>query len=327
MIYDSTAKDACFVDGRPPEGLQELLTWAQAKLPEHPEWRLISARRKLGRTLFEIEEDTPSGPSRLIGKSGNSERAATLFKTLAALRQAGFAPPALHTVPKPVAFIAERGFVLQEKIPGDQVARLIVTGDDVARSAANRAAAWLARLHGCSVPATPSKPDVTAVSTWARDLAEALPNEAVRVLEIERAILRELDAAPSPLLPSHGDFHPMNIFIAEKRVTGIDIDKYALREPEADIGWFLMQTAAMGFFETGSFACTEQPRSTFVERYEIEAGQAIRSNRAALYVAMAFLRNLHFELVLLKTGRVQYADPFLSSAASAILEGNLHFES
>jgi hypothetical protein len=37
-----------------------------------------------------------------------------------------------------------------------------------------------------------------------------------------------------------------------------------------------------------------------------------------MYIAMAFLKNLHFELVLLKTGRKQYADPWLTGATTAI---------
>ena len=40
-------------------------------------------------------------------------------------------------------------------------------------------------------------------------------------------------------------------------------------------------------------------------------------------MAMAFLKNLHFELVLLKTGRMEYAKPWLKGAA-AILKGDLY---
>ncbi len=327
MLYDTTAEDACFVEGRPPDGIEDLLSWARSRVPGRPPWRLISARRKLGRVLFEIEEQNPSGGRRLIGKFGNSERAATLFRTLSALRDAGFAPPALYTVPEPIAFVHERGFVLQEKVPGDQVADLLIKSADDARQAAVHAAIWLSRLHGCSVPAAPSTLDVEAVHKWASDLATALPDEAGRIAEIAKAIFRELETPLSGTVPCHGDFHPMNLFIADKRVTGIDIDKFALHEPESDISWFLMQTAAVGFFKNASFECTAEARRRFLESYESETRQPIRTPRASLYVAMAFLKNLHFELVLLKTGRIEYAEPFLSAAASVILGGDLHFES
>jgi hypothetical protein len=101
------------------------------------------------------------------------------------------------------------------------------------------------------------------------------------------------------------------------------MDKFGLREPESDLGWFLMQTAAFGFFERGSFDCTDVARRMFVEQYEGKVGRLVRSERLAMYMAMAFLKNLHFELVLLKTGRNYYADPWLSGAECAI-DGNLH---
>jgi len=41
---------------------------------------------------------------------------------------------------------------------------------------------------------------------------------------------------------------------------------------------------------------------------------------------MAFLKNLHFELVLLKTGQTEYAEPWLSAASDAILDHNLHVD-
>jgi len=327
MLYDLTANDACFREGRPPAGIDELLSWARSRLGDRPPWRLISARRKMGRTLFEIEEDTPSGPRRLIGKIGKSERAGTLYRTLQALRRAGFAPPARYTVPEPVAFIDERGFVLQEKVAGTQAAVLLSSGGDAGCAAARDCAAWLAALHECRLPAAASEIDAHDVWTWANDLASACPSAAGRIRAVADAIFSEIGQKATDPLPSHGDFHPMNVFISgAERVTGIDIDKFALREPESDAGWFLMQTAAFGFFENGSFNCTAAARRAFVERYEAESGRALRLDRALVYIAMAFLKNLHFELVLLKTGRTEYTDPWLSAASSAILDGRLHFD-
>ena len=119
----------------------------------------------------------------------------------------------------------------------------------------------------------------------------------------------------------------MNIFIARnERVTGIDIDKLAAREPESDVAWFLMQTAAFGYFEKHSFESTREARSLFIESYEAAAQKRLRVRRTALYMAMAFLKNLHFELVLLKTGRNEYADPWLSGAAAAIVDVRLSLE-
>jgi aminoglycoside phosphotransferase (APT) family kinase protein len=327
MLYDTNINDACFAEGRPPAEIEAVLEWAHSRLAPRPPWKLISARRKLGRTLFEIEEERPSGPVRLIGKLGNADRAASLYATLKWLRDAGFAPPAYHTVPEPLAFISDRGFTLQEKVPGQQAAHLLMTNQNESRLAATESAKWLAALHRCGIPAATDEPNRSALSIWANDLASFLPSESRRIERIVAAIHEELAVPISNTVPCHGDFHPMNIFIARnERVTGIDIDKLAAREPESDVAWFLMQTAAFGYFEKHSFESTREARSLFIESYEAAAQKRLCVRRTALYMAMAFLKNLHFELVLLKTGRNEYADPWLSGAAAAIVDVRLSLE-
>ena len=102
MLYDTTATNAAFANGRPPEDIFEILEWAKQQTDSNREsdWRLISARRRFGKILFEIEETTTAGPRRLIGKLGKAERATTLFDTLVLLRSAGFEPPARLPVSK-----------------------------------------------------------------------------------------------------------------------------------------------------------------------------------------------------------------------------------
>jgi hypothetical protein len=62
----------------------------------------------------------------------------------------------------------------------------------------------------------------------------------------------------------------------------------------------------------------------FLEHYEARSGQPAIFSRLGLHMAVIFLKNLHFELVLLKTGRTELAAPWLSAAAGAILQGNIH---
>jgi aminoglycoside phosphotransferase (APT) family kinase protein len=327
MLFDLTVSDAAFVDGRPPKDIKETIEWArqQLKLDGERAWHLISARTKLGRMLFEIEEETEEGPKRYIGKVGRSERSEVLHRTLTMLRDAGFRPPSRITVPEPVAYLPERGLVLQEKVPGHQANELILQSTARGCFAAADCARWLAALHQCGVPATPASIDDSVVSHWARELAEVQPDEAACVEKLAAAALEEIARPAGEAMPSHGDFHPMNVFIlGTQRITGIDIDKFAAREPESDIGWFLMQTAAFGFFQTGTFESTERARRAFIQCYEAETGRAVDVRRAALFMTMAFLKNLHFELVLLKTGRAEYTRPWLKAAASAILEEDLY---
>jgi hypothetical protein len=326
MLFDLTVSDATFVDGRPPKDIKNTIETIREELGLDGDcpWSLISARTKLGRVLFEIEEETSLGPRRLIGKLGDPKRAVNLQRTLISLRDSGFKPPARLTVPEPVACLPERGFILQEKVPGRHASDLLLETSMRATFAAADCGRWLAALHQCELPAAPVCTEPEAISKWATELAETLPDRAKELNEIGAALREASSCNVSRLVPTHGDFHPMNILIkGTQRVTGIDMDKFGAREAEADIGWFLMQSAVFGFFKTGIFNATELARRAFVTCYENETGEPIRTDRASLHMAMAFLKNLHFELVLLKTGHTEYVTPWLEGAA-AFFRGDLY---
>src|SRR5262249_51696604 len=112
MLFDPTVSDATFVDGRPPKDIKNTIETIREEMGLNGDcpWSLISARTKLGRVLFEIEEEASFGCRRLIGKLGDPERAVNLHRTLISLRDADFKPPARLTVPEPVACLPERGF-------------------------------------------------------------------------------------------------------------------------------------------------------------------------------------------------------------------------
>jgi aminoglycoside phosphotransferase (APT) family kinase protein len=292
---------------------------------------LISARRRFGKKFFEVEEETPAGKRRLIGKFGKTERTQTLHETLHLLRNNGFRPPSMFVVPEPIAHFAEKGFLLQEKATGVQASDLMrktTSGPSlVASCAAARAAMWLAALHCCGVRAPSAASSREALSEWASGLAAAVPAETRRIDVIAEAIGRGLAQPPAQTVPCHGDFHPMNIFIAGDEITAIDLDKFSEREPESDIGYFLSQTAAFDFFENASFGFSAGARRAFVESYESHAGRRISRSRAAMYMAMAFLKNLHFDLVLLESGRTERVDAWLAATEAAIFHQDLQLES
>ena len=327
MLYDASASNTLFADGRPPtEDLPAILAGAREQLGLNGvrPWRLLSGRRKMGKTLFEIEESTSAGPRRLIGKICKPERTKVLYEALDALRRHGFRPPARHTVTEPVAILPEQGFILQERAPGKQGRPMLLEDGAAATKASIDSAEWLATLHATPVLADPGVDKSDAIAGWARELSDVLHGDRVLIARIEDAVLREIAEPVNHTVPTHGDFHPLNIFIdGEERITGIDLDKFALREPEFDIGNFIAQTACFSYFDTGAMETTLEARRSFLKRYEETSGRAIRVRRAALYVATTLLKNLHFELVLLKTGRTERASPWLSAAAEAILNENL----
>ena len=333
MLYDIAASDACFVKGAAPADIDQILAWARRRLALNSRrpWRLISARRRFGKKFFEVEEETPAGKRRLIGKFGKTERTQTLYETLQLLRNNGFRPPSMFVVPEPIAHFAEKGFLLQEKASGVQASDLmwkITSGPSLVASwAAARSAMWLAALHRCGVRAPSAALSRDALSEWAKGLAAAVPAETRRIDAIAEAIGRGLAQPAAQTVPCHGDFHPMNIFIAGGEITAIDLDKFCECEPESDIGYFLSQTAAFDFVENASFDFSAGARRAFVETYESHAARRISRSRAAMFMAMAFLKNLHFDLVLLASGRTERVSAWLSAAEAAIFDQDLRLAS
>jgi UDP-2-acetamido-3-amino-2,3-dideoxy-glucuronate N-acetyltransferase len=292
--------------------------------------RAVRYSRNMGKFIIEFEIETEDRADadlrRLIGKVYKGDRGQGHFDALSRLREAGFRPPSPFTVVYPVAYIADRQLLLQEKAPGSLLADLIFGEPDAAAfGALDRAAGWLAALHGAEVNAQPRLERVRMlVARQGRELMELLPQQAYRVERLAARALAGLEARHlTPLVPSHGDFHPKNVFItADGRVTVIDFDTFGLQEQAADVAYILAQTAIMGYRRRGSFAATAQARHCFIQAY-LEAAPMLSGQRLALYQGMAFLQSLHYELCTLRNGRTAIIEPWLTNAERCLLDEEL----
>ncbi|HEV2667473.1 MAG TPA: hypothetical protein VG324_21335, partial [Blastocatellia bacterium] len=98
--------------------------------------RVVRVRRNLGKFIIEFEVETEDREDadlrRLIGKVYKGYRGQGHFDALSRLREAGFRPPSPFTVVYPVAYIADRQLLLQEKAPGSLLADLIFGEPDAA---------------------------------------------------------------------------------------------------------------------------------------------------------------------------------------------------
>lgn len=283
--------------------------------------RVVCFRRNMGKFIIEFDIETEDRADadlrRCIGKIYKGDYGQEHFDVLSRLREAGFRPPSPFTVVYPVTYIADRCFLLQEKAPGSLLADLIFGEPDSAVVDALQAAAgWLAALHDAEVNAQPRLERVRMlVAGQGRELMELLPQQAPRVERLAARALTGLEARRlTPLVPSHGDFHPKNVFItAEGRVTVIDFDTFGLQEQAADVAYILAQTAIMGYRRRGSFAATNQVRHCLLQAY-LEAAPMLSGQRLALYLGMAFLQSLHYELCTLRNGRTAIIEPWLANA-------------
>src|SRR5215510_1555734 len=289
--------------------------------------RVVRFKRNMGKFIIEFEIETEDRADanlrQLIGKVYKGDRGQGHFDALSRLREAGFRPPSPFTVVYPVTYIADRCFLLQEKAPGSLLADLIFGElDTAAVDALERAAGWLAALHGAEVTAQPRLERVRMlVARQGRELMELLPQQAFRMERLAARALAGLEARHvTPLVPSHGDFHPKNVFItADGRVTVIDFDTFGLQEQAADVAYILAQTAIMGYRRRGSFAATTQARRHFLQAY-LGAAPMLSGQRLALYLGMVFLQSLHYELCTLRNGRTAIIEPWLANAERCLLD-------
>jgi thiamine kinase-like enzyme len=318
MIIDASSANPAFADGRMPDlDLDDLIELARAelKIPAGRPWRLVSARRKLGKTLFEVEERLPGGPRRLIGLVSKSARVPHAFDALRRVWAAGMRPPASFTVVEPIVYLRGRQCTILEKAPGvllwDAQKAMAPSFLEWTRLAAQ----WLSTLHNVQVDAPVWHDHQPRVERWSSELGEVAPRWAGRIRALaERALTALQKERELELVPSHGDFHPGNLFISESRVTGIDLDKFARRERAFDVAYYLAQTACMGYWEDGSFERTLGIRECFLQAYCENARYTPSPERLAPYIATTLVQNLHFELRVYKTDRSHIIEPWLEAA-------------
>ena len=303
MPINLEGSDPVFRGTRPGAGVDELVEWARLQLnigPDRP-WRVMSSRQKLGKTLFEIDECG----KRIIGKVSLSERAQRTFAKLSTLWNAGMRPPSKCIVTEPLGWLPERHLLLQCKAEGIQLIDRIRERSPRAIDGAVQAGQWLHALQGLAVQVSPpAPPDLERCRT---ELSEVLPDEARRL----DGIADSLDlASGEPLVPSHGDYHPLNIFLAEDGTVTVNaLDTFAAREPAADTGYCLAQMAIMGHHVLGGFNATAEVRTAFQHAAPSAPEERIDTN-----IRWAFLRSLHYDLCILKIRERGHVEPFLAVA-------------
>jgi hypothetical protein len=256
------------------------------------------------------------GPA--IVKVFTDGRGPRVFESQSRLWNAGFRPPAMHTVVRPIAYLPEHRLLLQEKAPGQPLVCML---DE--RTAA-MAAQWAATLHGSRVGAPPPMERYRRnFERFIPDMTALFPDARPRIERLGRAVLGALDSMdPDRLAPVHGDLHPRNLFLATSgRVSAIDLDTFSLHEREFDVAYFMAQAAIAGHYDSGGFRQTLGARRRFLAAYEEAAGR-LSGERVALYHGASFLMSLHYELCVLHTGK-PIAPTWLEAAERGLLHDRL----
>jgi aminoglycoside phosphotransferase len=274
------------------------------------EWKLLSSSVKLSKSIFEAEYNG----RRVIGKVSGSKRAQTAFGSLTKLRDAGMRPPREFTVPEPIVWIEDRKLLVLEKAPGESLLDVLKQGTS-ASGHARHAAELLLFLHSLAVHAPRDAFNVAAAQQRATELKSALDDG--RVAPTAEEAIAILGSEPARVVLSHGDYHPMNVYVAPGRVTAIDLDTVALRDQEADVGYFVAQAANFGLLISDSLNCTREMRETFLAMFP-----ALDKRRLSAHIAWALLQSLHYDTCILKI-KNDKAGLMTQAARSVLNTGNL----
>jgi hypothetical protein len=165
---------------------------------------------------------------------------------------------------------------------------------------------WIRRLQALEVQADGAPDSAPALERCRKELSLALPDRTDRIVRAVGVLLERLPHS-GPLVPSHGDFHPMNVFLsATGRLTAIDLDTFGRREPAADVGYFAAQLAIMGYLALGDFRATSELRAAF-----LKSAPKVPGDRLDLHLRIAFLRTIHYDQCILKLDAQEEIEPFL----------------
>ncbi len=169
--------------------------------------------------------------------------------------------------------------------------------------ASRGAAAWVRQLQRSAIRAHAGRDSdmVRRTRQLAAELAGAFPSHGGAILDVGEYLAAQLPMGVTRLVPSHGDFHPENVFVAARRTTVVDLDTVALREPAYDVGYAIGQLLLTSHLRFGRLAPGAIAAVPFW-RFHRRAGH-VTWRRVALHVARTLLQGLHYELCDLRAGR------------------------
>lgn len=309
-----------------PDGSEQAAVLARAALmtgvPEivSGAWRLASfrldrLRKQRGKRIVDCVvayEDARTGEARvdaLIVKFYGSDRAAAADRALHELWANGFRPPSPFRVPRPYGQSSEYGALLQSRIEGVSWADHLDAPRVELERASAAAAEWLLRLHGSGalVPVATVDHDVAEVRRFAAELGASFPPYERPLGALSERIAGHLGGSIPAPRPSHGDYHPKNVFLDSAGAAVIDFDTFAAREPAWDIGYGLGQLLCMSLHRSQTLQPGVEAGIAFWDHYAANADPP-PWQRVSASLARTLMQSLHYELCTLANNRTGLLD-------------------
>jgi hypothetical protein len=224
-----------------------------------------------------------------------------IYEKMKALRAAGLGPGARYQAIEPLGFLPEYAMLLMPAAEGLPVSAHIGVDEGALVTGAREAARWLAELHRAPVRIGRPQPLLESgeLLPLAKRLAKAIsrcPGHLDLATEMMLA-LQELaaDAVEELHVQSHGQYRPIHVFVADRTVTVIDMDRGRPCDPARDVAEFLHRLRMTTFWATGSVQGAEAATAAFLAAYQAATDDRYLANLRfhwARYVFHSFNRKV-----------------------------------
>ncbi|MFK9094778.1 phosphotransferase family protein [Bacillus salipaludis] len=277
-----------------------------------------------------LNQDGDMAEESLIGKVySDPEKGWTCYQVLKYLWEHGMNTDSPNSVIRPVAYFEACPLLLMSKAPGRSLYELFNQDMDH-HQIGSLIADWLKHLHSVPIAklrkTTHTRAEVD-VSRFYNDLSLLIPEKQERLKDLYNNILiKSVKPWNGQQVMLHGDFNLMNLFIEDEKVTAIDFDHHFLGDPAWDVAYLTCQIQLKGFLKKGNFNYFLPIVKSAIETYLSDYPEDIRLvfyNRFYLYRARSLFESLHYELCVLKTGKLDIVNAFLTECESALKGGDL----
>jgi aminoglycoside phosphotransferase (APT) family kinase protein len=250
---------------------------------------------KRHRTRCTFEADWADGNVRrsVIGKVYEADRA-DVYRTMEAIRRAGFGPDDTFSIPEPLAYVPELRLLVLEKVSGPRVKEILLTGADAdAVDASERCANWLARFHAVAPRLGESylvDDALSALEPWTLSFGAAgdvLVDKAKRLREQLEAAAGRLE--PAEPCASHGHYSCGQIVVDERHTVAVDApmalgltgfevlardrtvafdwDGYNVADPCRDVARFVVDLKRLAWKTPASGRALDRAAAVFLKNY------------------------------------------------------------
>ena len=267
----------------------------------------------------------------LVLKQYANDRGAWTHLWMDRLCEAGFAPPARHSVTPARGWSHTHSTLVADMAPEHPWTAWLVESAASRTAAAGAAADWLVALQALDI-SLPDRIQYRAADELAlhcEELGAVFPDFKSTLHEIQHDIHAQLyetsGSKGATLVPSHGDLHPNNLHIADDAhlsVMAIDVDTAGMRRPSYDVGYAIAQMLIVSWMRTGSLHAGAAAAEVFWRRWA-KSG-APDASAVGAESARALFQSLHFELVTYHNGRTELLLPWLAVARSMLTDGVPH---